>query len=89
MEKNAIMQWTKFVSFVILLIGGLNYLLMGLLEFNLFGEIFGYSSLAGRIVFSVIGLAAVLLVSIIIWKAYYNQESKPTTRRSPAQTGQN
>ena len=74
-DKSAIVKWTILISFVILVIGGLNYLIKGLFEFDLFGEIFGTYSVVGRIVYVMFGLAAVILASIIIWRAYYQKEN--------------
>ena len=82
-KKQAIMKWTMFVSFIVLIVGGLNYLIMGMLEFDLFGEIFGYDTIAGRVLYTIFGVAAVILASMVICKVYGKQEkeSKSTTTR--------
>ena len=83
-EKNAIVKWTIFISLGVLLLGGLNYLLMGLFQFNLFGEIFGFYSLAGRIAYSIFGVSALILLSVIIWRVYMKQEAKKPASTSTA-----
>ena len=80
-EKNKVVKWTMFTSFVVLLVGGLNYLFMGLFTYDLFGNMFGYESTVGRVIFTMFGLAAVILMAVILWKAY-NKDDAKTTRRS-------
>ena len=70
------MKWTMFISFLVLLIGGLNYLLMGILKFDMFGEIFGYDSVAGRVIYSILGIAATILTATVISKTYYSTKDK-------------
>ena len=89
MDKSVWIKWAMLISFIVLLVGGLNYLLMGLLEFNLFGEIFGFDTVVGRVINLLFGLSALILVSIVIYKTYYNkQEKKPAraVKRTTAST---
>jgi uncharacterized protein len=51
------------IAIILLLIGGINWGLVGLFEFDLIGSIFGM--MLGRIIFLAIGLAA--LWRIIYW----------------------
>ena len=83
MDKKACMKWTMFTSFVVLLIGGLNYLLMGILSFDLFGEVFGFDTIAGRIIYTLFGIAAVTLAAIVIYKSFYVKgQSSPRSNTS-------
>ena len=84
MDKSAWVKWAMFISFIVLLIGGLNYLLMGLLEFNLFGEIFGFDTVAGRVINLLFGLSALVLVSMVIYKTYYTKQEKKPARATKA-----
>ena len=79
-EKNAAVKWTMFISFIVLLIGGLNYLFMGLFTYDLFGNMFGYESTVGRVIFTMFGLAAVILMSVMLWKSYKKEDAKPARR---------
>lgn len=47
------------VANVLLLIGGLNWGLVGLLETDLVGELFGFGSGLSRLVYTLVGVAAV------------------------------
>ena len=54
MEKNT-MDW---IALVLVIIGGLNWALVGLLKFDLVAAIFGPMSVLSRVVYTVVGLAA-------------------------------
>ena len=66
-NKKTVMKWVMFISFSVLVFGGLNYLLMGLLQFDLFAEMFGgMDSIASRVFYILFGIAAVTLVGIAL-----------------------
>lgn len=46
------------VSYILLVIGGLNWGLVGFFEYNLVDEIFGVGSGASRVIYAVVGVAA-------------------------------
>jgi len=78
MENKNFMKWVVFVSFAVLVFGGLNYLLMGLLQFDLFAEMFGgMDAVASRVFYIIMGLAAVTLAAIIVTRAFYGKHTKP------------
>lgn len=52
--------WDK-VAYILVLIGGLNWGLVGLFETDLVGELFGYGSGLAEIVYIAVGLAAAYL----------------------------
>lgn len=47
-----------WIAFVLVIIGGLNWGLVGLFEYDLVAEIFGAGSTMGNIVYDLVGLAA-------------------------------
>ena len=47
------------IALIILIIGGLNWGLIGLLNFDLVAFIFGSGSLLSRIVYGIVGIAAI------------------------------
>ena len=64
---NKVMKIVDVVAFIILLIGGMNYLIAGLFGWDLMAMMFGTSiSVMGRIVYALIGAAALLLVVTVI-----------------------
>ncbi len=64
------MKIVDVIAFVILLMGGINYLIAGVFGIDVMQMIFGNPlSIVGRIVYAVIGLSALLLVVTIIARA--------------------
>ena len=57
---------------VLLIIGGLNWGLVGLFDFDVVGAIFGEMSMLSRFIFTLVGLAALYDVIMIkaIWKRW-------------------
>ncbi|MDD3043030.1 MAG: DUF378 domain-containing protein [Methanosarcinaceae archaeon] len=57
-EKNSL-DW---LALVLVIVGGLNWGLVGLFRFDLVAAIFGEMSALARIVYSLVGLAALYMV---------------------------
>lgn len=51
------LNWLDYTAFTVLIIGGLNWGLIGLFGFNLVTAIFG-ATVLGRIIFSLVGVSA-------------------------------
>ncbi len=51
-----------WVAYVLVIIGGLNWGLIGLFKFNLVDEIFGVESALSRVIYILVGLSAVYLI---------------------------
>lgn len=64
------MKIATIISFVLVIVGAIVWLLVGLFDFNLVGMIFGYgaSALVARIIYTLVGLAGLWL--IFYWVAY-------------------
>jgi uncharacterized membrane protein YuzA (DUF378 family) len=58
------MRVVNVIALVLVLIGGLNWGLVGFFDFNLVAALFGEDSTASRVVYAVVGLAA--LYKIIV-----------------------
>ena len=58
MKKNAI-DW---IAMILVIIGGLNWGLVGLLGFDLVAHLFGVMSIVSKIVYVVVGIAAVYMI---------------------------
>jgi len=65
-RKEVIMSTLQKVCLVVTIIGGINWGLIGLLDFNLVEAIFGASSVISRIVYSLVGLTSMINVGILI-----------------------
>jgi uncharacterized protein len=57
MNKNPI----KLIATILLIVGGLNWGLVGLLNFDLVAALFGQMSLISRVVYTLVGASAVYL----------------------------
>lgn len=69
------MKTFNTIALTLLIIGGLNWLLVGLFEFDLVAAIFGGSdSLLSRIIYTVVGLCAVYAIR------FYNDVNRETAR---------
>lgn len=53
------------VALVLMIVGALNWLLVGLFQFNLVAWIFGAGTILARIVYSVVGLAAIWGIAML------------------------
>ncbi len=72
--KN-IIKIVDVIAFSILLIGGLNYLIAGLFGMDLMVLMFGANiSVAGRVVYALIGASALLLLITIIARTVMNNK---------------
>lgn len=65
MKMNSI-DW---VSFVLVIVGGLNWGLVGLLDFDLVATLFGDMSFLSRVVYSLVGISAAYLAASLAAKA--------------------
>jgi len=61
MNKLSSLDW---VALVLVVIGGLNWGLVGLFGFDLVATIFGVMSMLSRIVYVLVGLSAVYLIVV-------------------------
>ncbi|PIT94371.1 DUF378 domain-containing protein [Candidatus Falkowbacteria bacterium CG10_big_fil_rev_8_21_14_0_10_39_9] len=51
-----------WIALILVIVGGLNWALVGLLNFDLVATIFGAMSMLARIVYTLVGLAAIYLL---------------------------
>lgn len=62
MVKMNALAW---IVFILLFIGGLNWGLVGLFGFDLVAAIFGEMSTLARVVYTVVGICAVIMLIIV------------------------
>ncbi len=61
MMKLSVLDW---IVLVLVIIGGLNWGLVGLFDFNVVDAIFGALSLLSRIIYVLVGLSAIYLIFV-------------------------
>jgi uncharacterized membrane protein YuzA (DUF378 family) len=61
MNKLGVIDW---IAIILLIIGGLNWALVGIFSFDLVGAIFGAMSTLSRIIYILVGLSAIWLLAI-------------------------
>ena len=59
------MKTLKIISIILVIVGGLNWGLVGLFNFDLVAAIFGAMSSLSKIIYVLVGLAAVYIASIL------------------------
>ncbi|MDD5731348.1 MAG: DUF378 domain-containing protein [Patescibacteria group bacterium] len=59
MKKMNVVDW---VAFVLVIIGALNWGLVGFFQYNLVDSIFGMSGMVVRIIYALVGLAAIWMI---------------------------
>ena len=59
MEKLNTIDW---IAIILLVVGGLNWGLVGLFDFDLVATIFGKMSILSRIVYTIVGVCAVYVL---------------------------
>jgi len=65
------MKCLEFLAVLLLIIGGLNWGLVGLFNFNLVDAIFGMGSIIARIIYILVGLSAICKIFL-----YRNKECR-------------
>ncbi len=61
------METLYVIALLLLIIGGINWALVGLFDFNLVGALFGDLSTASRTVYAVVGACAILVAVLSDW----------------------
>ncbi|HKK54232.1 MAG TPA: DUF378 domain-containing protein [Patescibacteria group bacterium] len=59
MNKLNSLDW---IALILLVVGGLNWLLVGLFSFDLVASIFGYMTTVSKIIYVLVGLSAVYIL---------------------------
>lgn len=63
------MNWLDWVAFILVIIGALNWGLVGFFNWNLVTAIFGDMTTAARVIYDLVGLAAVYLIVMSMAKS--------------------
>ncbi len=62
------------IAYILLLIGGINWGLIGAFDFNLVAYLFGEGTLLARSIYAIVGIAA--LISIVLVIIHYIKKSR-------------
>ena len=65
-RKEVIMTTLQKICLVITIIGGLNWGLVGLLDFNIIDAIFTVGSVISRIIYSIVGITSIINIGILL-----------------------
>lgn len=65
-RKEVIMTTLQKICLVITIIGGLNWGLVGLLDFNIIDAIFTADSVISRIIYSIVGITSIINIGILL-----------------------
>ncbi len=60
------MKLTTIISFILVIVGALNWFLIGVFSFDLVALIFGTMSLVTRIIYALVGLASLWVIYFMI-----------------------
>ncbi len=59
------MKLTSIIAFILVIVGALNWLLIGLFDFNLVATIFGPISFISRTIYTLVGIASLWIIFFI------------------------
>ena len=65
-RKEVIMTTLQKICLVITIISGLNWGLVGLLDFNIIDAIFTAGSVISRIIYSIVGITSIINIGILL-----------------------
>jgi hypothetical protein len=62
MKKMNIIDW---IAFILVIIGALNWALVGIFNFDLVAVIFGYTTIITRVIYTVVGVAGLYMIASV------------------------
>lgn len=64
------------IALILVIIGGVNWLLVGLFSFDVVAAIFGTLTIVSRIVYVIVGIAAIYVAARSPYLAHYRHEER-------------
>ena len=64
MKEETYMKWCDNISLTLVIIGALNWLLIGVFRFDLVAFLFGNMSLLSRIIYILVGICGIYLITL-------------------------
>lgn len=77
------LNWLDWLAMILVMIGGINWGLIGLFDFDLVAAIFGPMSAITRTIYTLVGLAALYMIVVESKVAHWNTAHHPRTAHSP------
>lgn len=68
------MHTLKIISYILVIIGAINWGLVGLMNIDLVALIFGETTLLAKITYSIIGISAIISLITSYKEIFYNDE---------------
>lgn len=65
MKEMFLVKVIDNIALSLLIIGGVNWGLIGFFDYNLVSSLFGYSSMISRIIFGLVGISALYCISLL------------------------
>ena len=65
LERDEIMEVLQKTCLVFTIIGAINWLLVGMLDFNLVDYLFGTASIISKIIYIVVGVAGIINIGLL------------------------
>lgn len=60
MKKMNIVGW---IAFILVIVGALNWALVGIFNFDLVAMLFGYTTIITRVIYTIVGVAGLYLIA--------------------------
>jgi uncharacterized membrane protein YuzA (DUF378 family) len=67
------MNALRIISYILVLIGAINWGLVGMMNFDFVALIFGEMTVLSRIIYSIIGIAAIILLLTTYRDVFYHE----------------
>ena len=61
------MRFATVLAFILVIVGALNWLLVGIFDFNLVSAIFGAFTFMSRTIYTLVGLASLWLIFFLLY----------------------
>ena len=72
-RNGGLMYILRIISYILVIIGAINWGLIGFFGYDLVASIFGEMSLLSRIVYSLVGVSAIILL-FVNWDIFFNSD---------------
>ncbi len=68
------MNALRIIAYILVLVGAINWGLVGMMDFDLVALLFGEMTVLSRIIYSIIGISAILLLLTTYRDIFYHED---------------